>query len=79
MEQNIILNNLSDPKEVLRLKQYLQDLYREEYPIYTTTNPNGNIEAKRGRMALYYDASDYFIYMNLDGSTTWKGVKLTET
>ena len=79
MEQNIILNDLTQPKDLLRLKQYLQDLYREEYPIYTTTNPNGNIEAKRGRMALYFDTPDYYLFLNIDGSTGWRGVQLTET
>lgn len=72
MQKNIVLQNLQNPADLQKLRDYLRDLYREIDPIYTEDDPDGNVTARRGRQALYFDGVDYFLCVNIDGKNSWK-------
>jgi len=74
IEKNIVLNDLSKPQDVLQLKTYLGELYRDTGGIYTTTAPNGNITANRNTIALYNNSGTYTVWINVDGGTTWQEI-----
>ena len=72
-----LIEDLSKASDLERLKSILRDIYDEFDVIYTTTNPNGSISARRGKQAIYYDGADYFFSINVDGSNTWKSIQLS--
>ena len=74
MQKNIIFNNLNNPQEIQKLRDYLRELYEESDVIYTTIAPNGNISARRGKFALYNNEGTYQVWINLTGSTVWQQV-----
>lgn len=39
--------------------------------VYTETDPNGSLKAKRGKMAVYWTGAAYVVKMNVDGGNTW--------
>lgn len=74
MNRNIVLNNLNSPQDLQSLKNYLRELYEETDVIYTTTAPNGSINARRGRLSLYNNGGTYTVWINLDGLVSWQQV-----
>jgi hypothetical protein len=74
MEKSIVLGDLSNPENVKNLTSYLKDAFRDLDIIYSTSAPNGNIGASRGRTCLYNNSGTYTIWVNTDGGTTWQQV-----
>lgn len=72
MDINPILQNLNNPQDLQRLRDYIRELYRECDMLYLTADPNGTVSARRGRQALCFVGGNYYISVNTDGSTTWK-------
>jgi hypothetical protein len=77
MNLRLILNDLTNPVEKERLIAVISRLADELDTLYTTTEPDGNIKARRGKIALWNDGGAYTAWMNVDGSTTWGQITLT--
>lgn len=45
----------------------------------TTTNPDGSLSGEVGDMLLLNDSGTYYIEINTDGSTEWRGTLLSDT
>ena len=74
MDKNIVLNDLTDDKDLQRLKGYLQEAFRDLDVMYTETAPNGTISAKQGTISLYNNSGTYTVWVNTDGDTTWQQI-----
>jgi hypothetical protein len=72
MEKQIVLNDITNPAELKRLCDYLRELFIFSDVLYTETAPNGVISERRGKLALYYNGTNFSTWINVDGSTTWK-------
>ena len=46
---------------------------------YVTTNPDGVRTAKQGYAVLLLSGGNYYLEVNVDSGTTWRGVNLTNT
>jgi hypothetical protein len=77
MNLRLILNDLSNPVEKERLIAVISRLADELDTLYTTTELDGEIEARRGKIALWDNGGTYTAWMNVDGSTTWMQITLT--
>jgi len=44
-----------------------------------TTNPDGSVDGDVGDMILLYIGGNYYLEINVDGGTIWRGVQLTNT
>ena len=44
-----------------------------------TTNPDGNTIGKIGDIILFNNSGTFYLEINTDNSTTWRGVQLTNT
>ena len=71
MDRELVFQDLSKPQDLYRLKEHLRELYDLFDPMYTTTAPNGNLSAQRGKLAIYFNNPTYQIWMNVSGSTVW--------
>lgn len=40
-------------------------------PLYETADPNGSVQAHRGKIAIYFDGTVYHKKINIDGDTAW--------
>ena len=66
--------DLSKPENIIQLIDALTKLADQLDTLYTTTAPNGNISAKRGRVALYNNSGTYTTWINTDGTATWQQI-----
>ena len=71
MDRDIVFQDLTKPQDLHLLKEHLRELYDFFDPLYTTTAPNGNISAQRGKMAIYFNDPTYQAWMNVDGDKVW--------
>ena len=69
--------------QVMQLNRYLSDIWEITNGKYTmnikTTNPDGSDSGNVGDMVLFNNGGTYYLEVNVDGSTTWRGVLLTDT
>lgn len=72
MDYKVELRDLTKPTDLTKLASSLSELADELDTLYTETAPNGNISARRGRIALYNNAGTYTVWQNTDGGTTWQ-------
>ena len=62
------------------LNQRFRRLYENHDRMdYTTTNPDGAREGKRGEFILLLSGGTYYIEVNVDSGTVWRGVALSNT
>ena len=58
----------------------LWDLTNGRYSLdLVTVNPDGATRGDIGDMLLLNDSGTYYLEINVDGGTTWRGVQLTNT
>ena len=66
------------PGETVVEQDYFQKIYENMNNLTeVTTNPDGTTKGKKGDMLLLYTGGLYYLEINTDGSTTWRGVQLT--
>lgn len=74
MDLRANLNDLTDPKDVERLKSIISELADSLDILYTDSAPNGNISARQGRIAQYKNGSAYETWQNVDGAKLWQRI-----
>jgi len=72
-----------DENTRIALNEYLNVLWEITNGRYTldivTTNPDGSATGEVGDMLLFNNSGTYYLEINVDGSTTWRGVALSDT
>ena len=68
------LQDLTEPREVMKLISVIAELADVLDVLYTTTAPNGNITARQNRIAFYDNSGVYSLWVNTDGATAWAGM-----
>lgn len=53
---------------------YLREAFRELDVVYTTTAPNGSLDARQGTIVLYDNSGVYSLWINTTGSTAWEQI-----
>lgn len=71
MDLRPAFTSLNKPNDILELKRILSEMSDSLDIIYSTSAPNGSISARQGRRCLYKNGSNYEMWENVDGSTTW--------
>lgn len=72
MQASVVLGDLTNPVNIKKLQQILEELYDLHDPLYTETAPNGSISSHRGRLAIYKNGAVYEQWQNVDGDTLWR-------
>ncbi|MBU0598892.1 hypothetical protein KKF61_07980 [Patescibacteria group bacterium] len=82
VEKPAILTDLSDSNQITMLNETLErfwDITNGRYNIDSTTvNPDGATQGDVGDVILLITGGNYYLEINVDGSTTWRGVQLTD-
>lgn len=78
MQASVVLGDLKKPEDVKKLQQILEELYDLFDLLYETTDPDGNVQAQRGKLCIFFDGSKYHLKKNVDGGTTWEDSDLWE-
>lgn len=71
MDYRLNIKNLENPEDVSRLIRAIQQIADECDTLIASQSPNGNIPARRGRLAHYVNGVTNEVWMNTDGGTTW--------
>lgn len=71
MDYRLSVEDLSDPRDLQKLKNAISELAHDLDVLYTETAPNGNISARIGRLAIYNNSGTMETWQNTDGGTTW--------
>jgi len=79
----ITFTNLSDPTQINQLNQTLTDLWditNGRYHInIVTSNPDGSLRGIIGEIVLFNNSGTYYLEVNTDGGTIWRGIALSNT
>lgn len=74
--------DLKDPAQMTQLNEIITALWNVTNGRYnfdiTTSNPDGSLSSEAGRAIILYTGGNYYLEINVDGSTTWLGVQLTD-
>ena len=75
------LTDLNDA-QVIQLNDFLDLLWQVvngNYTMdFTTTNPDGARKGNKGDAVLLQSGANYYLEVNVDSSTTWRGAQLTD-
>ena len=74
MDYRLNLKDLTQPQDIARLVTAISEIADECDVLYTSTDPNGNISGRQGRIALYKNGANYEIKVNTDGATAWQRI-----
>lgn len=76
MQKNIVLRDLTKPEGVKVVADYFKELFDFADVLYLTSDPDGAISERRGKIALSLRGGLYYLAVNVDGGTTWKEVQI---
>ena len=77
MQKSVVFQKLDNAADIKTLIDLIKKIYDEFDLIYTTTNPNGVLSARRGKQAILYTGGKFYLTTNVDGATSWKKTEIS--
>ena len=72
--------NIIKPEDASMLREEIRNIYELRNRLeVVTTNPDGSRSGIKGDMLLLDDSGTYYLEVNTDSGTTWRGEALSDT
>jgi len=77
MNYRLNIESLESPEDVKKLIDAISEIAEKVDVNVVTTAPNGNTEARKGKIVLYDNSGVFQTWINTDGSKTWRQIDET--